>query len=389
VTKGVGEKVLSMTPLHLHEFHKQLGAEFARLNEAEVCGHYGNPATEHRALWESVGLVDLSFRTRLCLAGADRQKFLHGQVTNDVNRLRPGQGCYAALITAKGKMQSDLNIYLLENEILLDFEPGLAATVAQRLERYVISDDVQIVDVGPYYGLLSVQGPTAAAVVGALDPTLPVPDSPMASVKRDVAELGEIYLINHPRLATAGFDLFVPVGSLGVAAERVRALALAKGGCLCGWQAFDLTRIEAGVPRFGVDMDETNLAPETGIEERAISYTKGCYIGQEVIARIRTYGQVTKHLRGLVIFGETAGLPQKGAKLFQAEKEVGYITSAVYSPKAGANIALGYVRREAQTSGTALVVQSGTHQYSATVVDLPFRLAPISSNTSESLPRLP
>ena len=140
--------------------------ELMNLNGVEVIGNYGDVQKEHRALWESAGVLDLSFRSRLCLAGADRVRFLHGQVTNDVKGLSVGEGCYAALITAKGKMQSDMNIYCLPDELLLDFEPGLTAGVSQRLEKYVIADDVQIIDVAPNYGLLSVQGPKAGSVIG-------------------------------------------------------------------------------------------------------------------------------------------------------------------------------------------------------------------------------
>src|SRR5262249_28997505 len=119
--------------------------DVAKLNGVELAGNYGDVRAEHQALCESAGILDLSFRGRLCLAGGDRVRFLHGQVTNDVKSLRVGEGCYAALITAKGKMQSDMNIYCLPEELLLDFEPGLTAIVSERLENYVIADDVQII----------------------------------------------------------------------------------------------------------------------------------------------------------------------------------------------------------------------------------------------------
>src|SRR5687767_2158215 len=161
--------------MQLHEFHQGLNARFAELNGAEIVAGYGDVLAEHAALRESAGVLDLSFRGRVCLTGADRTRFLHGQVTNDVKRLRPGEGCYAALVTAKGKMQSDLNIHCLENELLLDFEPGLAGVISQRLEKYIVADDVQVVDVMPLYGLLSVQGPGAEEMLRSLGwfPELP------------------------------------------------------------------------------------------------------------------------------------------------------------------------------------------------------------------------
>src|SRR5437870_6025550 len=158
-----------MNVLELHSFHAGLNAGFTEVNGLEIVEHYGDPLAEHAALRNAVVVLDLSFRSRLCLVGADRQKFLNGQVTNNVKDLKVGEGCYAALVNAKAKMQSDLNIYLLQNEILLDFEPGYGAAVAQRLEKYVIADDVQVVDVAPLYGLLSVQGPKAVDTLIALE----------------------------------------------------------------------------------------------------------------------------------------------------------------------------------------------------------------------------
>src|SRR5213082_1287513 len=166
----------AMTVLAIREFHQRLNARFTELNGMEVVEHYGDPPSEHAALREMAGLLDLSFRSRLCLTGTDRQKFLNGQVTNNVKDLKVGEGCYAALVNAKGKMQSDPNIYVLENEILLDFEPGYSAAVAQRLEKYIIADDVQVVEVAPQYGLLSVQGPKAEEAVNSLQFFQPTPD---------------------------------------------------------------------------------------------------------------------------------------------------------------------------------------------------------------------
>jgi folate-binding protein YgfZ len=144
--------------------------------------------------------------------------------------------------------------------------------------------------------------------------------------------LGEIYLMNLPRIGTNGFDLFVPAGSAAAVWGELESAAKAVGGAACGWEALEMARIEAGLPRFGADFDETNLPPEAGLEKRAISYTKGCYIGQDVIARIRTYGQVAKALRGLRLADDLKVLPKKGDKLFRAEKEIGYVTSALASP---------------------------------------------------------
>jgi folate-binding protein YgfZ len=362
-----------MISLLLHDFHAGLQAQFTAVNGAEAVEHYGDPLAEHDTLRNAAGVIDLSFRSRICLTGGDRARFLNGQVTNNVKDLRAGEGCYAALVTAKGKLQSDLNIYSLANELLLDFEPGLAEAVAQRLEKYIIADDVQVVDVAAQYGLLSVQGPKAEEVARNAGLPLELPAKPMGFTTANDPALGEIYLMNQPRLGTSGFDLFVPTAALGAVMDKLIAAAKQSGGRPCGWQALEMARIEAGIPRFGADMDETNLAPEAGIESRVISYSKGCYIGQEVIARIRTYGQVTKTLRGLRLADDLKVLPVKGDKLLLGGKEVGYITSALASPALKVNIALGYARKEANEIGTELVLRTAQGESPARVVALPFK----------------
>src|SRR5271156_2647564 len=135
-----------MSPSVLHEFHHELNAHFGELNGAEMVAHYGDTLAEYAALRENAGVLDLSFRSRICLTGADRVRFLHGQVTNDIKRLHVGEGCYSAITTAKGKMESDLNIYALADELLLDFEPGLTKKISARLEKFIVADDVQILD---------------------------------------------------------------------------------------------------------------------------------------------------------------------------------------------------------------------------------------------------
>jgi folate-binding protein YgfZ len=256
--------------------------------------------------------------------------------------------------------------------MLVDFEPGLTQRITERLEKFIIADDVRVVDVAPQYGLLSVQGPKADAVASSLGLPISLPTKPMNFGTTKDPTLGELYLVNHPRLGSVGFDLFVPAPALAAVMDKLAAGARATGGRPCGWEAWEIARIEAGIPRFGADMDESNLAPEAGIEALAISYSKGCYIGQEVISRIRTYGQVTKALRGLRLADEMATLPAKGDKLYHGGKEAGYITSATASPALKANIALGYVRKEANGIGTTLTLRTAGGETPARVVELPF-----------------
>jgi folate-binding protein YgfZ len=361
------------TSLGLHELHSSLKAVFADVSGAETVAHYGDTAAEHRACRETAGVADLSFRGRLCLTGTDRVRLLHGQVTNDVARLQTGEGCYAAFVSNKGKLEADVNIYALANELLLDFEPGLTAALMQRLEHFIVADDVQIVDVRPYYGLISIQGPRAAEVVAQLElpATLPTVGLGIAHVAGPA--FGDLYVARQVRTGSTGFDAFIPTEAMGMVFDKLVLAARRVGGREVGFEALNLARFEAGIPRFGVDMDASNLAPETGLESRAISYSKGCYIGQEVIARIRTYGQVAKALRGLRLADDLAALPVRGDRLFRGGKEVGTITSAYRSPSFGGLLAMAYVRRESNAVGTELELRTSSGSSLARIVDLPFR----------------
>ncbi len=362
-----------MTPLTLHNFHAAHGARFAEVRGCEVVEDYGDWLAEHTALRASCAVMDLSFRSRLVLAGGDRVRLLNGQVTNNVKDLPAGEGCYAALVTNKGRMQSDLNIHILPGEILLDFEPGLTTAIAERFEKYIIADDVQVIDAAPHYGLLSMQGPQAWTALERAGLNLTRTEKEFQSSHLQHETFGEIYVVNLPRAGTGGFDLFVPVAALELLAEKLLAAASALGGCAAGWRALETARVEAGIPRFGAEMDEKNLPPEAGIEARAISYTKGCYIGQEIIARLRTYGQVAKALRGLRFADGAGALPKPGDKLFYDGKEVGYVCQALRSPSWHANIGLGYVRRERNQRGTTLQVRADGGESSVVIVELPFR----------------
>jgi folate-binding protein YgfZ len=281
--------------------------------------------------------------------GSDREKFLHGQVTNEVLRLKQGEGAYAAIVTAKGKLEADLFLYKLQEELLLDLEPGLSQKIADRLSRYIIAEDVQIIDVSPFYNLLSVQGPRSTdLLVSAINLSLPI--KPFSWTKTPTSS-GDLYVMHNGRFGLAGYDLFIPSSDTLSFADKLAAAIRPVGLDSC-----EISRIENGLPRFGVDMDESNLAPEA-LKENAISYSKGCYIGQEVIARIRTYGQVAKALRRLHLANDHA-LPSKGEKVFKNGKEVGFITSSTLSPKHDARIALAYVRKETNSPGETLNVTS-------------------------------
>jgi len=377
-----------MKKLASESWHLRKGARLEEWSGATVVSVYENAALEYEFLRRTAGIVDLSFRSRLLVRGGDRVRFLHGQVTNDVKSLRPGNGCYAALISAKGKMQADMNIFCLPDALLLDSEPGMETPIQERLEKYVIADDVQIETVAEKYGLISVQGPKAGLVAAALEGFEAPPTIPFGIKEINHPVNGVFYVTNLSRFGgPVGYDFFAPLSMLEFLLERLTDGATRVGGGLVGCRACEAVRIENGVPRFGVDMDETNFPLEADLERRAISFNKGCYIGQEIISRIRTYGQVTKALRGLLLSPGAERLPQRGDRLLNGEQEVGYVTSALESPAANAKLALGYVRKECNHLGNYLQLQLENTRCDVQIVALPFDLnakfVPISAQIAE------
>ena len=337
---------------------------------------YGDEVRELHYLMESVGLTDLSNRGRLCLLGEDRQRFLHGQVTNDIQRLRQGQGCFAAFVSGKGRVQMPVNVFHLGEELLLDFEPSSIETVRQRIESYLIADQVEVVDAGDAYGLVTLQGPQSGLCLERV-----LAGAVLPQVERDIVltegALGAgVYCARHSRLGSLGYDLYVPADQLESAIlSLVEAVSLLGGG-LCGSHAWDRARVCAGIPLYGQDITDAHLAPETGLELVGISYSKGCYIGQEVIARIRTYGQVNKALRSLLIMSK--GAPARtGDALFDGNgREVGRITSVAEVLRGDIQVALGYVRKEHFAPGTELTAGVGDSSYRLRVAGLPYQPIP-------------
>lgn len=295
----------------------------------------------YRALRESAAFVRRDDRGRLRLRGADRLSYLHGLLTNDVASLPAGASRYAALLTAQGRMISDMTVHELGDMVLIELDRSLAASIREHLDRFVITEDVTVEDVTASLAQIGLFGPEAARVLAALaDP----PAFAIASTETGVP----------------GFELMIPVEK---AADLARVLA-ANGAIEVDGAAIELTRIEAGIPRFLVDMDTTTIPLEAGIEDRAISMTKGCYVGQEVIVRVlhRGGGRVAKKLVALRLSAPV----ERDDRLWSGEREIGRVTSAADSPRFGA-IALGYVQRDFAEPGTAVTVKRGGAEVAAKV----------------------
>jgi tRNA-modifying protein YgfZ len=305
---------------------------------------------QYRQLREECGVVDRSERGKLLIAGADAAEYLQGQLTNDVEALAAGEGQYAALLDRKGHMQADMRVLrVASDEILLDTEPEALAAARRHLEMYSIGRDVDVTDVSTERAILALIGPRSAEVAGT--PALP------EHACETVAVAGTECLAVGTRF---GIDLIVAAGE----AERLHGALLAAGAVDVAAEAVEILRIEAGIPRFGAEMGTATMPAEAGIVAAAVSFTKGCYIGQETVARLHYKGKPNRHLRGLRLSDPAA----PGAALRLGEKEVGRLGGATVSPALGP-IGLAILRREAEPGAELAVGEDGV---TARVVDLPF-----------------
>src|SRR5688500_11835802 len=326
------------------------------------------------AIREGAAIGAISARLQIAVAGGDRASFLQGLLTNDIQALTPGTGCYAAWLTPQGRMLTDMHVLESGSMILLDVPAATLAPTVNRLEQFLFSEDVRIESLAEALTGVWVHGPQAAAAVErTLDSARGLAD--WLNYQHTQLEFGgePVSVARIDQLGVPGYCVYV---------ERAREPLLVSalqsaGAVVVSARALELARIEAGYPLFGVDMTETTIPLEAGIESRAISLTKGCYVGQEIIIRVlhRGGGRVAKKLVGLRVDGPAeAGhyvhSIERGAKLLSGDREIGEITSVAESPRAG-TVALGYVHRDFTAAGTAILVAAGAERRSATVTERP------------------
>ena len=348
----------------LHAEHVASGARLEAVDGWLVPFDFGDVEAEYAALRHSASLLDLSLRGRLRLSGPDRATFLHNMVTNDVLALRPRQGCNAVKLTLQGKIEGTMRILCDADTLWCDIDPGAAAQVRASLERHRIMEDVAIQDVTDEWVLLAVQGPDAAQVLAALgaDPRELV--QPLQHAQFTVNDVSvRVTRLDH--CGEGGFDVWVPAASAAI----VWRAFLAAGGRAVGLRALDVRRIEAGIPWFGSELTSEYFPMEAGLETGWISYTKGCYLGQETISRLHHLGHVNRLLCGIVPEGDAA--PAPGDALLAVAKRVGTVTSVTRSPALGRTIALGYVHREFAAAGTAITIATTAGPTTARVAALP------------------
>lgn len=306
---------------------------------------------QYRQLREECGLLDRSARGKLVVSGPEAAEYLQGQLTNDTEALAPGDGLYAALLDRKGHMQADMRVLRPgeEPDLWLDLEPEGLEAARRHLQMYKIGREVEVRDAGEERALFSLIGPRAVEIAGS------------AALPENACEAVTVGGAGCLAVGTGeGIDLFVPAAER----ERARDALLAAGAVEVSPEAAEIIRIERGRPRFGAEMGTETMPAEAGIVEDAVSFTKGCYIGQETVARLHYKGKPNRHLRGLRLSAPAAA----GEAVRLGEKEVGRLGGAALSPALGP-IGLAILRREAEPGATVVVGEDGV---TAEVVALPF-----------------
>jgi folate-binding protein YgfZ len=370
-------------PNPLHALHQQAEAEFQPYAELEIVSTFGEPQAEYAALHKSCGAMDLPQRGLLELTGKDRLAFLNNLITNLVwtketkSGLLPGQGVYAFFLNTKGRIITDLNVLERDDRTLLEMDGRLVAPVAAMFEKYLFAEQVKIADRTGALHQIALYGPGAADVLSAATGS-PLPQLDLLSsssirlfdvdaiVYRDdpIGRPGYILIVPADAARTVWMKLLAQFGETGEIGKRpLRPVC---------WAAFNAARIEGGRPIFGIDFDESVLPAETGQFNRAVSITKGCYLGQEIVARMYARQQIARQLVGIRM--EDDALPIAGTKIFDDQSnEIGGVTSSTLSPVlSNVAICLGYVKRPYFAAKTIVHVPAEGSIRKGTVVELPF-----------------
>lgn len=362
-----------MKPLRLREQHLKLGARFIDLGGWEIPAFYTDIPAEHRAVRTSVGITDISHRGRIRVTGEDRTTWLQSIISNDILPLKPGQGIYSSLLTHKGKMVSYFRVYPLPESIWVEDAGEIGDTTFQALRKFLLyGTKAKMEQATESWGLLLVSGPRATDLINtafkvdakALDALRPL------NVLTATIGAHQALLIRSEETGEVDIEVLVPTDGLVEAWDSLWEIGSPMGLRAIGSDTRDALRIEAGFPKAGIDLNEEIVPPEANLEGKAFSLSKGCYPGQEVVARMDTYGSVRRRLIGLVL--KDPVIPSKGTKLFSGDREVGWVTSAAHSPQLGRTIAFGFPLRDFATAGTILALELDDGKHEATVQPLPF-----------------
>lgn len=332
--------------------------------------HYGNIAAEYNALRSGAMLVDRSARGRMSFEGAKGAELVSGLLTNDVVALLPGQGLYAAALTPKGKIVADVRVFMRTGHLVVDVPPRAYAGWQALVKKFINPALAPSRDETAAWRTIGVFGATSRRVVGTLLSLAPDALAALPAYAQLEADLGgkQVVVVRSPELELEGYEIFVPTDAFAGAWQKLLGL----GATPAGLHAWEIARIEAGRPEWGIDMNDSTIPQEANFDTlKAISYTKGCYVGQEVVARVHFRGHVNKHLRGLMA-GKSEPAPEGAAVLAPGGEQLGEVRSSALSPRLGA-VAMGMIRRDVET-GTDVTLQWDGGKVSAKVAALPLPL---------------
>ncbi len=350
----------------LHSTESLHGAQFAELHSWEIVRDYGNPRAEYRAIREAAGALDLSYQGKLRATGKDRVRYIHNMTSNDIRNLKPGTGCHALLLTHQGRIESDLYIHAMHDSLLIESAlEGKDRTFAT-LGKYIVADDVKIEDQTEQFSILCLQGPRSREL---MEHTIRISLAGLEELGHQILRHNarEWIVVHHDRTGCDGYELWLPSEeAVGVWSGWIEADKILPAG----HQALNWLRTEAGIPWYGLDMDDRNLPAEVGLSS-AISLTKGCYRGQEIVARIHYRGHLD---RGLAAVAQRqGGVPDSGAEIWAQGEKIGTVTSAILSPRLQLPLALCILKSQFLTPGTPVEVAQGEVLFPGEVVALPLR----------------
>ena len=348
----------------LAELHRKNGAELGVWFGCELPDSFGDWRGEYRMLRESVGLIDKNYRAYLEFTGPDRVRYLNAILTNDIKGLKENHGTVSLFLSPQGHIQAEIETYALGERLFCVSYAMIRERLIPAMDKYIIMDDVTLTDRTEAYATLAVEGPRAAAVTRAVSG---VDLGEMEELELREGVVGGIACRIGKRSpgGIAGSEFVVAQEKAEELWKALEAAVRKEGGGPFGYRALNTVRLEMGIPWFGYDFGEKQIPHEAGLQDSHISYTKGCYTGQEIVERVRSRGQVNR-VRVSLRFDTTAG-PAANTPLLADGKEVGTVTRSGFSPALNAWIGMGYVRREKSVAGTKLEMSEG----GATVTAVP------------------
>lgn len=363
----------------LIEAHRAAGAEFGEYFGVRLPAQFRDPLAEYAAARDALALIDTNFRAAFALTGPDRARYLNAVTSGNIRDLKPGESTPGLLLNAQGHILAELLTLALEDRFMVLSHVFARPKTFETLDKFIIMDDATLTDETAQAGTLALEGPKAPEVVREFTgiDLAELPPGGHAATSLEISGSAiPCRVIRHSLFGFTGAELLLARETLSRAWGGLGEAVRARGGAAIGYRAVNMLRLEAGIPWFGVDFDEHQIPQEAGVESTHVSFTKGCYTGQEIVERVRSRGHVNRRLTGLLF--SAANAPESGTVLATADgTEAGHVTSAAFSPLAGKVVGFAYVRREYTQAGTTL--QCGGAP--AAIIELPLRAAVASKSS--------